>query len=382
MQSDLRRYAERAKGTAAGSPGPSAQPVPVAKRRPGGGSLVAALGSQLLRSGGSGASGGATSGGTASGTGNQPRNGPPLAELPGNVPSAVPQQPAQQRRPDASEQAAAGGQAAGQQPRLGAAAVGTQLQPCPLCGAEFPAGPLLEQHVQEELAALEQAEAEDAAGEAWDVGPGSTRQQQQQQWQPTGAQDEQGPGGQRPQRWQQQRQQQQQASWRSQQQSHQQQRQPHHPEQRHRHPPPPPQRRSVPPPQQHAPVLVLGGAPAVTAPTDRRRLAALQRQRLLPAKRPPSATTFNFFADGGSGALVSSPACPLSAFACATGLVGGAGAGAPADGVCEITAFGLVAHLRPSAPLPCCKPKLPNAEPSACVCRAARRLGWRAPRTV
>ena len=151
-----------------------------------------------------------------------------------------------------------------------AAAPSSSPQPCPLCGQLLQLGQEMERHVQQELAALEAAEAADDHAEegeeegAWGGrGAAAAPRQQQQQQHP------------------------------------QQQQQPQQQTRQRRQRPAGPA-----PPTSSAAVLVLGGAPRLTAPTDRRRLAQLKRH--LPAKRPrpPPADFVNFY-DDGSGAWVS-----------------------------------------------------------------------------
>ncbi|KAL4444173.1 hypothetical protein ABPG75_011910 [Micractinium tetrahymenae] len=285
MQRELRHYTERQKA-AADRHGLQREVHKPPRKPRGGSSLLAALNGQIVRGG----SGGGSSGDAGSAAPLPLQCAFPLRELPSGAGVAAPagsdqhesgqhhrQQHQHCEQPGDGRQEREPPQA---QPRAGTAAA---AQPCPLCGALLPPGHELEAHVEAELLALEAAEAEEERWEAggrtgsgsWAAPPPAGRQRQQQH------------------------------SW-AQQQGGQQQHQQHQHGERHeqlaqpgeQHRPP----RQQPPRQAAAPVLVLGGRPAVTAPTDRRGLQRLQRQRLLPAKRRPAVSAFNFF-DDGSGVL-------------------------------------------------------------------------------
>ena len=218
----------------------------------------------------------------------------PLQERPPNLPAGQQQQQQQQQRqqqekdqqaatqpkqprPQPDEQAAApSGLQASAAGSSAARADTAGLMPCPLCGVLLLPGEQLQEHMEQELLQLEQQE-EDADDWGEQHGDQPAGQQQQRP----------------PQAMQRHRDQQQQRQDREQQQ----------------HAPPPRQQLERQRQQQQQPqraaVLVLGGAPALTAPTDRRRLQQLQRERLLPPKRPrvQPVENFNFF-DDGSGAWV------------------------------------------------------------------------------
>lgn len=292
MQGSLSRYMEKPKTKQTAQP--EQQPGPaVAKRKAKGGStLLAALSSQLVRGGGNGGGGDCAAGAAGSVQQEQQEAAPPLPlqELSLNVQAAAPQQQQQQRESPACHPGGSGP----------SADHAPALQPCPLCGQLLPVGQPLQRHVEEELLDLEQEEqAEHGGGGPSSSGGVALRHQQQQQppaWQQHAA----AAGGGAPVHHRQQEQQ----RW---------QQPPHAQQQQHHQQLSLPGRQLPRPPQcqpraQPALVLVLGGAPQVTAPTDRRALQRLQRQRLLPAKRPRQpavAGGFNFYHDG-SGAWVGS----------------------------------------------------------------------------
>lgn len=284
MQRDLRHFVDRQKAAADRCGQQHKQEQPRPSKRRGGSSLLAALNGQLVW-GTSSISGGASDSAT-------PPSGSalPLREHAGNAAAVLAgsvQCKEHCQRTGQHETTEQQGQQPCQ-PLQPPVSMPDSMQPCPLCGLHLPAGRELQAHVEAELLALEATEPE---GEQWEAdgraaGGGEPAQQvhdrhQQQRWH------------QRRQAQQQQQQDQQELQgWHQQQQAHQR--------------PAGRQPRALQPAQPRqaaAPVLVLGGRPAVTAPTDRWGLQRLQRQRLLPAKRRPAASAFNFF-DDGSGVLV------------------------------------------------------------------------------
>lgn len=286
MQRDLRHFTDRQKAAADRSLKEQQQELPKPPKRRGGSSLLAALNGQLLRGGGDGGSAASSAASVAVAPPPiQPalplhehsRTAPAVQAKPAQCKEQEEQQQErrrQQRQPDGQHR-----QQSCQPPQPGVG-LPAALQPCPLCGRYLPAGQELQAHVEAELLDLEAAEAE-AEAEQWeadsraagdrDAWPLHRLQQQHQQEQNLAA-------GPPPQRGQQQigLQQQRQAGQLA--------------------------ARQKRPRQPVAPVLVLGGQPAVTAPTDLHGLLRLHRQQLLPAKRRPTASAFNFF-DDGSGVL-------------------------------------------------------------------------------